>query len=226
LKERGALFSSDGNEVVFGTIGNASCAEGVFWRAVNAVVVLQVPMLLSVWDDGFGISVPNAFQMTKGDISRILEGFKHRVGGRPGIDIYVARGWNYPDLCSTYIEAAELVRHNHSPAIIHVTELTQPFGHSTSGNHERYKSEERLAWEQEFDCLRKLREWILEREFASPEGLDEIEKSAAQAVLDARQRAWEAYRDPIEDERRTMISILEAVDSAANIAQNLKALDT
>jgi pyruvate/2-oxoglutarate/acetoin dehydrogenase E1 component/TPP-dependent pyruvate/acetoin dehydrogenase alpha subunit len=196
LRERAALFSSDGNEVVFGTIGNAGCA------------------------------VPNAFQMTKGDISRILEGFKHRVGGRPGIDIYVARGWNYPELCSTYIEAAELVRHNHSPAIIHVTELTQPFGHSTSGNHERYKSEERLAWEREFDCLRKLREWILEREFASPEGLDEIEKSEEQAVLDARERAWEAYRDPIEDERRTMISILEAVDSAANIAQNLKALDT
>ena len=118
LKERAAPFSSDGNEVVFGTIGNAGCAEGLFWESVNAVGVLQVPMLLSVWDDGFGISVPNAFQMTKGDISRILEGFKHRVGGRPGIDIYVARGWNYPELCSTYIEAAELVRHNHTPAII------------------------------------------------------------------------------------------------------------
>src|SRR5262245_26456752 len=140
LHEYAAHFSSGGNEVVFGTIGNASCAEGLFWEAVNAVGVLQVPMLLSVWDDGFGISVPNAFQMTKGDISRILEGFKHRVGGRPGIDIYLARGWNYPELCSTYIEAAELVRLHHTPAIIHVTELTQPFGHSTSGNHERYKS--------------------------------------------------------------------------------------
>src|SRR5215510_5395819 len=154
-------FSSRGNEVVFGTIGNASCAEGLFWEAVNAVGVLQVPMLLSVWDDGFGISVPNAFQMTKGDISRILEGFRHRRGGRPGLDLYVVRGWDYPELCSTYIEAAELVRHNHTPAIIHVTELTQPFGHSTSGNHERYKSEDRLAWEQEFDCLRKMREWLL-----------------------------------------------------------------
>jgi len=163
-----AQFSSNGNEVVFGTIGNAGCAEGLFWEAVNAVGVLQVPMLLSAWDDGFGISVPNAFQMTKGDISRILEGFKHRVGGRPGIDIYIARGWNYPELCSTYIEAAELVRHNHTPAIIHVTELTQPFGHSTSGNHERYKSEERLAWEREYDCLLKMREGTRDRGFAPP----------------------------------------------------------
>jgi pyruvate/2-oxoglutarate/acetoin dehydrogenase E1 component/TPP-dependent pyruvate/acetoin dehydrogenase alpha subunit len=226
LRDRAALFSSDGNEVVFGTIGNAGCAEGLFWEAVNAVGVLQVPMLLSVWDDGFGISVPNAFQMTKGDISRILEGFKHRVGGRPGIDIYVARGWNYPELCSTYIEAAELVRHNHTPAIIHVTELTQPFGHSTSGNHERYKSEERLAWEREFDCLRKLREWILEREFASPEGLDEMEKAEEQFVLDARERAWDAYRAPIETERKTMVSMLEAIDGAAGPAQALRALDT
>ena len=226
IREQGALFSSDGNEVVFGTIGNAGCAEGLFWEAVNAVGVLQVPMLLSVWDDGFGISVPNAFQMTKGDISRILEGFKHRVGGRPGIDIYVARGWNYPELCSTYIEAAELVRHNHTPAIIHVTELTQPFGHSTSGNHERYKSEERLAWEREFDSLRKLREWILEREFESPEGLDEIERSEEQFVLDARERAWEAYRAPIEAERKTMVSMLETIDGAADTAQTLRDLDT
>src|SRR6185436_18979661 len=212
LKSRAPGFSATGNEVVFGTIGNASCAEGLFWEAVNAVGVLQVPALLSIWDDGFGISIPNAFQMTKGDISRILEGFKHRVGGRPGIDIYVARGWNYPELCSTYIEAAELVRHNHTPAIIHVTELTQPLGHSTSGNHERYKSEERLAWEREFDSLRKLREWILEREFESPEGLDEIERSEEQFVLDARERALEAYRAPIEAERKTMVSMLETID--------------
>ena len=225
LREHATLFSSDGNEVVFGTIGNAGCAEGLFWEAVNAVGVLQVPMLLSVWDDGFGISVPNAFQMTKGDISRILEGFKHRVGGRPGIDIYVARGWNYPELCSTYIEAAELVRHNHTPAIIHVTELTQPLGHSTSGNHERYKSEERLAWERDFDCLRKLREWILEREFESPEGLDEIEKSEEQFVVDARERAWEAYRAPIEDERKTMISMLQEVAGAADAARRLQAVE-
>ena len=225
LKERAAPFSSDGNEVVFGTIGNAGCAEGLFWEAVNAVGVLQVPMLLSVWDDGFGISVPNAFQMTKGDISRILEGFKHRVGGRPGIDIYVARGWNYPELCSTYIEAAELVRHNHTPAIIHVTELTQPFGHSTSGNHERYKSEDRLAWEREFDCLRKMREWVLERGFATPQELDEIEASEEQAVLEARARAWEALRSPIEAERKTVLSMFDAMEGVSSIKQSLSELD-
>ena len=225
LKERAAPFSSDGNEVVFGTIGNAGCAEGLFWEAVNAVGVLQVPMLLSVWDDGFGISVPNAFQMTKGDISRILEGFKHRVGGRPGIDIYVARGWNYPELCSTYIEAAELVRHNHTPAIIHVTELTQPFGHSTSGNHERYKSEDRLAWEREFDCLRKMREWVLERGFATPQELDEIEASEEQAVLEARARAWETLRSPIEAERKTVLSMFEAMEGVSSIKQSLSELD-
>jgi 2-oxoisovalerate dehydrogenase E1 component len=225
LNDRSARFSSNGNEIVFGTIGNAGCAEGLFWEAVNAVGVLQVPMLLSVWDDGFGISVPNAFQMTKGDISRILEGFKHRVGGRPGIDIYVARGWNYPELCSTYIEAAELVRHNHTPAIIHVTEITQPFGHSTSGNHERYKSEERLSWEREFDCLPKMREWILEREFATPDFLNEIEKSEERAVLEARERAWEAYRAPIDAERRTVVSMLETIDGAAKGAESLRSMD-
>jgi pyruvate/2-oxoglutarate/acetoin dehydrogenase E1 component/TPP-dependent pyruvate/acetoin dehydrogenase alpha subunit len=225
LQAGSALFSSNGNEVVFGTIGNAGCAEGLFWEAVNAVGVLQVPMLLSVWDDGFGISVPNAFQMTKGDISRILEGFKHRIGGRPGIDIYIARGWNYPELCSTYIEAAELVRHNHTPAIIHVTELTQPFGHSTSGNHERYKSEERLAWEREFDCLLKMREWILERGFATPEALDEIEKSEEQAVLDGRARAWDAYRAPIESERKTAVTLIDAVGDPVGSGSLLRELD-
>lgn len=225
LQAGAAQFSSNGNEVVFGTIGNAGCAEGLFWEAVNAVGVLQVPMLLSVWDDGFGISVPNAFQMTKGDISRILEGFKHRVGGRPGIDIYIARGWNYPELCSTYIEAAELVRHNHTPAIIHVTELTQPFGHSTSGNHERYKSEERLAWEREFDCLRKMREWILERGFAAPEALDEIEKAEEQAVLDARAQAWDAYRAPIDAERKTAVSLIDSVGDPAGSGQVLREMD-
>jgi pyruvate/2-oxoglutarate/acetoin dehydrogenase E1 component/TPP-dependent pyruvate/acetoin dehydrogenase alpha subunit len=226
LREHAALFSSGGNEVVFGTIGNAGCAEGLFWESVNAVGVLQVPMLLSVWDDGFGISVPNAFQMTKGDISRILEGFKHRLGGRPGIDIYVVKGWDYPELCSTYIDAVELVRQNHTPAIIHVTELTQPFGHSTSGNHERYKSEERLAWEQEFDCVRKLREWILESNFASAAELGEIEASEEKAVVAARNKAWEAYRAPIEAERRTAVSLMEAIGDTSPCVQTLRALDT
>jgi pyruvate/2-oxoglutarate/acetoin dehydrogenase E1 component/TPP-dependent pyruvate/acetoin dehydrogenase alpha subunit len=226
LAKHASLFTSGGNEIVFGTIGNAGCAEGLFWESVNAVGVLQVPMLLSVWDDGFGISVPNAFQMTKGDISRILEGFKHRLGGRPGIDIYVVRGWNYPELCSTYIDAVELVRQNHTPAIIHVTELTQPFGHSTSGNHERYKAEDRLAWEQEFDCLLKMREWILESGLATATELNEIELSEEQAVFEARNRAWEAYRAPIEAERKTAVSLMEAIDPALPCVQSLRHMDS
>src|SRR6185436_13887304 len=186
LKARAQGFSATGNEVVFGTIGNASCAEGLFWEAVNAVGVLQVPALLSIWDDGFGISIPNAFQMTKGDISRILEGFRHRRGGRPGLDLYVVRGWDYPDLCSVYVEAAEQVRLLHEPAIIHVTELTQPFGHSTSGNHERYKTAERLEWEKEHDCLLKMREWIIESQLATPSDLDELEAAEEKYVLSER----------------------------------------
>ena len=232
LKERAQLFSSNGDEIVFGTIGNASCAEGMFWEAVNAVGVLQAPMLLSIWDDGFGISTPNAFQMTKGDISRILEGFKHRAGGRPGIDIYVVPGWDYPELCSTYIEAAERVRRSHEPAIIHVTELTQPFGHSTSGNHDRYKSAERLAWEKEFDCLRKMREWIVVRGLATAQMLDEIEAAEHKRVFEARDRAWCAFRAPIEEERRTLVAMIEAVEKQSGtgreiprVADSLKNMD-
>jgi 2-oxoisovalerate dehydrogenase E1 component len=232
LRAGAGRFTSNGDEIVFGTIGNASCAEGLFWESVNAVGVLQAPMLLSIWDDGFGISVPNAFQMTKGDIARILEGFGHRPGGRPGIDLYVVRGWDYPELCSTYLEAADLVRQEHTPAILHVTELTQPFGHSTSGNHERYKSHERLEWEKEYDCLRKMREWILEREFATVGGLDKLEESENQSVLEARERAWQALRDPIEEERRTVLRLTEALaaqsrqrEKVQKIADSLKTAD-
>jgi 2-oxoisovalerate dehydrogenase E1 component len=224
LKDRAPGFSSTGNEVVFGTIGNASCAEGLFWEAVNAVGVLQVPALLSIWDDGFGISIPNAFQMTKGDISRILEGFRHRRGGRPGLDLYVVRGWDYPDLCSVYIEAAEQVRLLHEPAIIHVTELTQPFGHSTSGNHERYKTAERLEWEKTHDCLLKMREWIIESQLASASVLDELEKAEEKFVLEARDRAWEAFRAPIEAERKTVVGLVEAAGSA-QLAQSLSKIE-
>jgi len=224
LKDRAPGFSSTGNEVVFGTIGNASCAEGLFWEAVNAVGVLQVPALLSIWDDGFGISIPNAFQMTKGDISRILEGFRHRRGGRPGLDLYVVRGWDYPDLCSVYIEAAEQVRMLHEPAIIHVTELTQPFGHSTSGNHERYKTEERLKWEKQNDCLLKMREWIIESRLATAAALDELEAFEEKDVLAARDRAWEAYRAPIEAERRTVVGLIEALGNP-KLAQALATME-
>ena len=208
-------FSDRGNEIAFGTIGNASCAEGIFWESVNAAGVLQIPMLLSIWDDGFGISVPNSFQMTKGDISRILEGFQQREGGRPGLSIYVARGWNYSELCSTYLEASEIVRRDHTPAMIHVTEMTQPQGHSTSGNHERYKSPGRLAWEREYDCLVKMREWILEAGFASERELDAIETSERDRAVEARDKAWRAYRAPIEEERRRAVSLIGTIENGA-----------
>ncbi len=224
LKNRAKGFSSTGNEVVFGTIGNASCAEGLFWEAVNAVGVLQVPALLSIWDDGFGISIPNAFQMTKGDISRILEGFRHRRGGRPGLDLYVVRGWDYPDLCSVYIEAAEQVRLMHEPAIIHVTELTQPFGHSTSGNHERYKTQERLEWEKQHDCLLKMREWIVQSRLVTASDLEALESAEEKYVLEARDRAWEAYRAPIEAERKTVVSLVEALGNT-QLAQSLAGME-
>ena len=211
LRAGASRFTSNGDEIVFGTIGNASCAEGLFWESVNAVGVLQAPMLLSIWDDGFGISVPNAFQMTKGDIARILEGFGHRPGGRPGIDLYVVRGWDYPELCSTYLEAADLVRLNHTPAILHVTELTQPFGHSTSGNHERYKSHERLEWEKEFDCLKKMREWILERKLATASELDDLEGSEISMCSRHGKGHGRPSAEPIEEERRTVIRMIESM---------------
>jgi len=219
LKAHAELFSSNGEEIAFGTIGNAGCAEGLFWESVNAAGVLQAPMVLSIWDDGFGISVPNVFQMTKGDISRILEGFRHREGGRPGLDIFVVRGWDYPELCATYIEAADRVRQNQTPAIIHVTELTQPYGHSTSGNHERYKSAKRLEWEKEYDCLRKMREWIVERGFLTDVQLKEIEVAEERDVLETRDKAWHNYRSPIEEERKTVLGLIEAVNGDSSLKE-------
>src|SRR5690242_13167813 len=148
-----AQFSRNGNEIAFGTIGNASCAEGVFWETVNAATVMQVPMLLSVWDDGYGISVPNEIQVAKGSISALLEGFRRDPDGKAGLELEVVRGWDYPALVATYQRIAATVREQHVPAVVHVVELTQPHGHSTSGSHERYKSKERLQWEKEHDGL-------------------------------------------------------------------------
>jgi pyruvate/2-oxoglutarate/acetoin dehydrogenase E1 component/TPP-dependent pyruvate/acetoin dehydrogenase alpha subunit len=211
LGAHGALFSSHGDEIVFGTIGEASCAEGLFWESVNALGVLQAPALLSIWDDGFGISVPGNIQVAKGDVGRLLEGFGRRVGGRPGIALHVVRGWDYPALCSTYLDAAEQVRRRHAPAVIHVIELTQPYGHSTSGNHERYKSAERLDWEKEYDCLPRMRAWMLDRKLASAEELDRLEAEERQLVSGARDLAWERYRKPIDEERQTLISLVTAL---------------
>lgn len=202
-------FSRDGSEIAWGTIGNASCAEGMFWESINAGGVLQAPMIVSIWDDNYGISVSNEFQMTKGHISELLKGFQREPHQKAGFDIYTVKGWDYPALCETYIAAASIVRMEHVPAIVHVTELTQPQGHSTSGSHERYKSKERLDWEIEFDCLRKMREWMIGQGITSSEELDKIEREDLQAVREAQRRAWEAYRADIDAEVRTAIGFLE-----------------
>jgi pyruvate/2-oxoglutarate/acetoin dehydrogenase E1 component/TPP-dependent pyruvate/acetoin dehydrogenase alpha subunit len=202
-------FSRHGEEVAFGTIGNASCAEGMFWEAVNAVGVLQSPMLLSIWDDGYGISVPNEVQITKGDLSAVLSGFRRMPESRQGYDLYTVKGWDYPGLCETYLSAVQIVRREHVPAIVHVTEMTQPQGHSTSGSHERYKSRERLDWEAEFDPIRKMRLWMIEQGIATPAELDAAEEEDLAGVREAQRRAWEEFRAPIEEEKKTVLALLD-----------------
>lgn len=208
-------FSHHGDEVAFGAIGNASCAEGVFWEAVNAVGVLMAPMVLSIWDDGYGISVTNEHQMVKQDMSELLKGFQRAPGTYDGYDLYTVRGWDYPALVETYLRAAETARRDHVPAIIHVVEMTQPQGHSTSGSHERYKSKERLEWEQEFDCLRKFREWIVAQGAAAGGELDQLEREDKLLVEHTRKAAWEAYTRPIREEIQEVADILDEISPGA-----------
>jgi pyruvate/2-oxoglutarate/acetoin dehydrogenase E1 component/TPP-dependent pyruvate/acetoin dehydrogenase alpha subunit len=208
-------FSRGGDEIAFGTIGNASCAEGLFWEAVNAAGVVGGPLLLSIWDDGYGISVPNVFQVTKGDLSQLLWGFQRVRGSRAGYDLYTVRGWDYPTLVRTYLGAAEIVRREHVPAIVHVVEMTQPQGHSTSGSHERYKSPERLVWEEELDPLTQMRGWMLGAGLAEPAELDAIEGEARERVREAQRAAWAAYREPIDRERATVVALADRVAEAA-----------
>ncbi|GIV23474.1 MAG: thiamine pyrophosphate-dependent enzyme [Bacteroidia bacterium] len=189
-------FSQNGNEIAWGTIGDASTSEGLFWEAINALVVLQAPAIVSVWDDGYGISVPVEYQTAKGSISEALAGMRSEKG-KPGLSLYVVKGWDYPALIETYLKAAERVRRLHEPALIHVVELTQPQGHSTSGSHERYKSPERLTWEREYDGLVHFRRWILEQGLATEQELDTIEEEAREAARTAQKHAWEAYLTPI-----------------------------
>jgi len=213
-------FSKDGNEIAFGTIGDASCAEGVFWESVNAAGALKAPMLLSIWDDGYGISVPTEFHITKGHLSSILRGFQRAPGEEEGFDLYGVKGWDYPALCETYLHAAEVVRREHVPAIVHVAELTQPQGHSTSGSHERYKSRERLEWERQHDCLTRMRQWMVEEKIASDEELSRLEEEDRQLVQELQRRAWESFRRPIEDEKRAFVRLLsELAESSAHEAQ-------
>lgn len=208
-------FSHGGNEVAFGTIGNASCAEGMFWEAVNAIGVLKAPAVISIWDDGYGISVPNKYQMTKENMYALLQGFQREEGSDSGFDVYQVKGWDYPALMETYQKATDNARKHHIPAIIHVIELTQPQGHSTSGSHERYKTKERLEWERKHDCLSKLREWILQEGFAKAEELDAIEQQAKESAESARKQAFDAFMRPIREETGEALGLLERIASEA-----------
>jgi pyruvate/2-oxoglutarate/acetoin dehydrogenase E1 component/TPP-dependent pyruvate/acetoin dehydrogenase alpha subunit len=203
-------FSINGNEVAFGTIGDAATSEGLFWETINATGVLQVPLAMSVWDDGYGISVPITAETTKASISDVLRGFI--PDDRPGIDIYVVPGWDYSALVETYATGIEKVRREHKPALFHITELTQPQGHSTSGSHERYKSKERLRFENEFDCVARMRDWIIESGIASESQLEGWEAADKEAVEAARDLAWEAFQAPIRAERDRAVAILKRVD--------------
>ena len=221
LKEAQDGFSVDGNEVAFGTIGDAATSEGLFWEAINAAGVLQVPLAMSVWDDGYGISVPISAETTKSSISDALRGFM--PDERPGVDIYTVRGWDYPALVETYMTAIEKVRREQKPALIHVTEVTQPQGHSTSGSHERYKSKERLKFENEFDCVARLREWVIETGVASESQIEGWEAADKEAVEAARDLAWEAFQAPIRAERDRAVGLLRRIDmpEVAEITNNL-----
>ena len=203
-------FSVDGNEVAFGTIGDAATAEGLFWETMNAAGVLQVPIVMSVWDDGYGISVPITAETTKASISDVMRGFI--PDDRPGIDIHVVRGWDYPALVETYTNVVEKVRREHRPALLHVTEMTQPQGHSTSGSHERYKSKERLQFERDFDCITRMRDWIIEFGIASESQLEGWEAADKEAVEAARDLAWEAFQAPLREERDRAVTILRKID--------------
>ena len=204
-------FSVEGNEVAFGTIGNASTSEGVFFEAINAAGVLQVPMAVSVWDDGYGISVPARYQTTKEDISEILKGFQ-RNGSQNGYEIYKVRGWDYPALCETYQKAIDVCREQHVPVLIHVTEVTQPQGHSTSGSHERYKDKARLDWEKEYDCILQMRKWMIESAIATEEEITNIENEAKAFVRNAQKEAWNEFLNVIKEDKKIVTSLINALD--------------
>src|SRR5581483_6511046 len=205
-------FSDRGNEIAFGTIGNASTSEGLFWEAFNAAGVLRVPMAISVWDDGYGISVPAKYQTCKEDISEILKGFETNACG-DGYVIYKVQGWDYPALLNAYREGTARARAEHTPVLFHITELTQPQGHSTSGSHERYKSKERLEWETEHDCIKRFREWIVANHVATPEEMDAIDAEDKKIVDDAKARAWEAYLAPIKRDIAEVSAIFDSIAS-------------
>jgi pyruvate/2-oxoglutarate/acetoin dehydrogenase E1 component/TPP-dependent pyruvate/acetoin dehydrogenase alpha subunit len=200
-------LSVKGNEVAFGSIGDASTSEGHFWETINAAGVLQVPMAISVYDDGYGISVPKKYQTTKGSISDVLKGFEEEPG-KPGFKIYKGKGWDYPGLVKLYAEGISVCRENHIPVLFHIEEVTQPLGHSTSGSHERYKSEDRLRWEEEFDPIRRMREWIIDQKIASAGELDVLAAEAEEEARQSRKKGWEMFQNPIRTERDALVKII------------------
>jgi pyruvate/2-oxoglutarate/acetoin dehydrogenase E1 component/TPP-dependent pyruvate/acetoin dehydrogenase alpha subunit len=209
-------FSNQGNEVAWGTIGNASTSEGLFFETINAAGVLQVPMVMSVWDDEYGISVHARYQTTKESISEILKGFQ-RDEDNNGYEIMTVKGWDYPTLVETYQKAAAIAREQHVPVLIHVLELTQPQGHSTSGSHERYKNADRLAWEAEYDCLAQMRTWLLDNNLATAEELETIDNEAKKDVLEGKKAAWTAFVSPMKEEQNELVSLLNSIaTSSAN----------
>ena len=219
-------FSNNGNEVTWATIGNASTSEGMFWESVNAIGVLQAPAVITVYDDGYGISVPNQFQMVKENIHSILQGFQREMGStvknQRGYELYQVRGWDYPALIETFASAAEIAREYHIPALVHVHDLTQPQGHSTSGSHERYKSAERMRFEEEYDCVRKFKEWMLENKVATEKEFKQWEETDYAIVENTRKRAWDSYLAPILEERNQVMDMLDEVASTSNQASALR----
>ncbi|WP_422861371.1 alpha-ketoacid dehydrogenase subunit alpha/beta [Flagellimonas sp. W118] len=205
-------FSNNGNEVAWGTIGNASTSEGHFFETLNAAGVMQVPLVMCVWDDDYGISVPSEFHTTKGDISEVLKGLQ-RDEDNDGYEILKVKGWDYTALIHAFENASDIAREEHVPVLIHVTELTQPQGHSTSGSHERYKSQERLEWERENDCNKRFREWVIENNIATEEELKSLEREIKQQVRAAKKEAWSEFLKPHLDEKKQLVKLLEAAAS-------------
>lgn len=209
-------FSQQGNEIAWGTIGNASTSEGHFFEAINAAGVLQIPMVISVWDDEYGISVHSRYQTTKENISEILKGFQ-RDKKNKGFEIIKVKGWDYPALINAYEKAEKIAREEHVPVMVHVVEMTQPQGHSTSGSHERYKSKERLQWEDDFDCIKMFGEWIISNNISTQEELDEMRKVAKKKVSTEKNAAWKAYQSPIAAELQTATALLgDLISQASN----------
>jgi len=218
LAKKNTGFTNKGSEIAFATIGNSSCAEGHFWEAVNAIGVLQVPAIISIWDDGYGISVANDVQMTKSDVSEVLSGFQNNDKGK-GFEIVKVNGWDYPSLVNAYETAEKLARDKHIPSIIHVVEMTQPTGHSTSGSHERYKNKERLQFEKDFDCIKKFKEWILETGIASLDELEQIDKDSVYSVKKQKKEAWLEYQAPIKEEWKELQGIFNSIAAQHDIKE-------